>query len=128
LQVVEREPHISGQTGTTFTEEGGEVPTVQEIQGDEKVVIVQNKTSLEPVVPQIVTMRQARLALLGAGKLALVEAAIEALPEPPKTAAKIEWEYSQEVHRNKPFVQMLAQGLGLSQAELDQLFMVAATL
>jgi hypothetical protein len=84
--------------------------------------------TFEQQAPQIVTMRQARLALLGAGKLSLVEAAIDALPEPPKTAAKIEWEYSQEVHRNKPFVQMLAQGLGLSQVELDQLFIAAATL
>jgi hypothetical protein len=104
--------------------EGG-TPTPQVI---ENVVIVQNQPTPEPVVPQIVTMRQARLALLGAGKLALVEAAIEALPEPPKTAAKIEWEYSQEVHRNKPFVQMLAQGLGLTEAEIDQLFILASTL
>lgn len=81
-----------------------------------------------PAIPNVVTMRQARLALLGAGKLQLVEAAIESLPEPPRTAAKIEWEYSQEVHRNKSFVQMLAQGLGLTETELDQLFTVAATL
>jgi hypothetical protein len=127
-QTVEREPSTFIQTGTVLNEEGEEIPTIQEVQGDEKVVIVQNQPIPEPVIPQVVTMRQARLALLGSGKLPLVEAAIEALPEPPKTAAKIEWEYSQEVHRNKPFVQMLAQGLGLSQAELDQLFVVASTL
>ena len=41
-------------------------------------------------VPQTVTMRQARLALLGAGLLAGVDAAIASLPEPDKSAAIIE--------------------------------------
>lgn len=81
----------------------------------------------EPV-PQSVTMRQARLALLGAGKLADVDTAIAGLPEPERTAAQIEWEYSQEVHRDRPFVAMLAPALGLSEEALDDLFRVAATL
>lgn len=79
-------------------------------------------------VPQSVTMRQARLALLQAGLLAQVGAAIDQLPEPDRTAARIEWEYSQEVQRDKPFVQMLAPALGLDQAQLDALFIHAATL
>ena len=81
-----------------------------------------------PVVPQIVTMRQARLALLGAGLLAQVGAAINALPEPDQTAARIEWEYSSEVHRDKPFVQMLGGALGLTGEQLDNLFTQAAQL
>lgn len=81
----------------------------------------------EPV-PQAVAMRQARLALLQVGKLAAVDAAIDSLPEPDRTAAQIEWEYSQEVHRDKSFVQMLAPALGLSESDLDNLFRVAATL
>lgn len=81
-----------------------------------------------PTVPDRVTMRQARLALHAAGKLAMVEAALDALPEPPKTAARIEWDHSQEVHRNRQFVQMLGQGLGLSSQQLDELFILAATL
>jgi hypothetical protein len=39
-------------------------------------------------------MRQARLALLGAGKLTAITAAMNALPEPTKSAALITWEYS----------------------------------
>lgn len=79
-------------------------------------------------IPQSVTMRQARLALLGAGLLAQVDTAIDALPEPDRTAARIEWEYSQEVRRDKPFVQMLAPALGLDDEALDALFVHAATL
>jgi len=83
----------------------------------------------EPVaVPQIVTMRQARLALLGAGKLAAVNAAINALPSPTKEAAQIEWEYSQEVQRHNGFVSLLAPVLGMTEADLDALFVAGAAL
>jgi hypothetical protein len=79
-------------------------------------------------VPETVTMRQARLALLGAGLYAAVDAAINGLPSPQKEAARIEWEYSQEVHRNKALVQALAPALGLSGAQLDALFVAAAAI
>lgn len=79
-------------------------------------------------VPQVVTMRQARLALLQAGLLAGIEAAIAGLPEPQKTAALIEWEYSSEVHRGRAFVQTLGGALGLPDAALDALFVAAAKL
>ena len=75
-----------------------------------------------------VTMRQARLALLGAGKLGLIDAAIDSLPSPQKEAARIEWEYSQEVQRNKPLVLALAPLLGFDDAALDALFLAASVL
>lgn len=81
-----------------------------------------------PQVPSIVTMRQARLALHASGLLAGVEAAIEALQDPPKTEARIEWDFSSEVHRNKPFVEMLTVALGLTEQEVDDLFTLAETL
>ena len=80
------------------------------------------------VVPEAVTMRQARRALLAAGLLAAVEAAIDALAEPERSAARIEWEYSSEVQRHNGFVAQLAPALGLSDAQLDALFVSAATL
>lgn len=83
---------------------------------------------VEAYVPQVVTMRQARLALLGAGLLSAVDAAIEALPEPQKSAARIEWDYSSEVHRSRAFVQQLGAALGLTDQQLDALFTRAATL
>lgn len=81
----------------------------------------------EPV-PPFVTMRQARLALLAIGKLGDVDTAIDQLSEPNKSAARIEWEYSQEVHRDRPFVAMLAPALGLSDEQLDDLFREAGAL
>lgn len=79
-------------------------------------------------VPSIVTMRQARLALLADGKLSAVETAINALPEPQRSAARIEWDYSSEVHRDRAFVQTLGAALGLDSEALDALFTQAATL
>jgi len=81
-----------------------------------------------PGVPQVVTMRQARLALLGAGLLPMVDAAIAALPSPQKEAALIEWDYSSEVHRDSAFVLTLAAALNLSTEQLDSLFTQAAQL
>lgn len=81
-----------------------------------------------PPVPSSVTMRQARLALLGAGKLAAVESAIDALSEPAKTAARIEWDYSNDVRRHNGLVASLGPALGLTDAEIDALFRVAAGL
>ena len=78
-----------------------------------------------PVVPPSVTMRQARLALLGAGLLASVDAAIASLPSPQKEAARIEWEYATEVQRSSGLVPMMVGALGLDDAALDALFIEA---
>jgi hypothetical protein len=80
-------------------------------------------------IPRSVTMRQARLALLGAGLLSTVDAAIDAIEdETVKAAARIEWEYANEVWRESQFVQQLAGGLGLTGAQIDALFTAAAQL
>ena len=79
-------------------------------------------------VPQQVTMRKARLALLGAGLLSSIDAAIAALPSPQKEEAQIEWEYSGEVQRHNGFVSLLAPSLGLTDAQIDALFIEAAAL
>lgn len=78
--------------------------------------------------PSSVTMRQARLALLHADKLGMVTLAISSLPSPQKEAAQIEWEYAATVDRNSQLVAMLSAALGMAQEDLDQLFMLAATL
>jgi hypothetical protein len=80
-------------------------------------------------VPPAVTMRQARLALLGAGLLDDVEAAIDAIPDATqRAAARITWDHSQEVQRTNGLVVQLATALGLTEAQIDALFVEAATL
>lgn len=78
-------------------------------------------------LPQVVevSMRQARLALLAAGKLNDVSAVIAGLPEPLKTRAQIEWEYASVVRRDGPMLRLLQPALGWTDAEIDQLFISA---
>ena len=91
-----------------------------------------NETPIEIIpavmVPASVTMRQARLALHAAGLLSQVEAAIEALPEPNRTVARIEWDYASEVHRASEFVTLLGAELELDKQSLDDLFLKAREL
>lgn len=79
-------------------------------------------------VPASVTMRQARLALHANGLLASVPTAIAALPEPQRTQAQIEWDYSNGLERNNPFVATLGAALGLDGAGIDALFLQADAL
>ena len=81
-----------------------------------------------PPVPQSVTMRQARLALHAAGLLTSVNAAIAAMPEPDRTAAQITWEFAATVDRGFGMVPQLAAALGMTETQIDDLFIAAAQL
>ena len=90
---------------------------------DGKDVVLIPPEKQEPVVavPQTVTMRQARLALLAAGLLDTVDAAVASRG----AAAKIEWEYATDVDRDWPLVVQLGTVLSL---DIDALFLAAAEL
>ena len=75
-------------------------------------------------VPQQVTMRQARLALLSAGLLDDVEAVISAAGR----AAQLEWEYAAVVERSNPAVAIVQQQKALTDEQIDDLFREAAKL
>ena len=77
-----------------------------------------------PVVPSVVSMRQARLALYGAGLLDDVEAAVASSTKD----VQIEWEFSSELRRDWPTLVLLAGALNLTEAQLDALFIQASQL
>lgn len=85
-------------------------------------------------IPQEVTRRQARTALALAGKLALVQGCIDAIPDAmQREVVQIEWDDSQTFQRQRPTLVALATGaapygLGMTLAELDALFVEAAKL
>lgn len=74
--------------------------------------------------PTVVSMRQARLALLQSGLLDQVATAINAGSQ----ADQITWEYATEVRRADPLVANLSVALGLTELQLDGLFTLAASL
>lgn len=80
-------------------------------------------------VPKSVTRRQARQALLLAGILDDVQPALDAIPDATQRGLmQIEWDDSQEFHRNRPALLALASALGLTSEQIDELFITAATL
>ena len=80
------------------------------------------------IVPQRVTARQAQLALLDAGLLDDVDAIIEALPANVRAQVRIEWDRATHVERGSTVTQMVATALGLTAAQVDDLFVAAAVL
>lgn len=84
--------------------------------------------ALIPQVPQQVDMKQARLALLQSGFLSTVETILASMEGIEGQAARIEWEFSQYVHRNHSLVLVLGTALNLTETQLDDLFILAVTL
>ena len=111
--VVQPTAHPTPSLGEQVTPAG-----IEQVEG-----VWQQVWAIEPApVPSSVSARQARLALLGAGLLGDVEAALNSLSSPEKEAALIEWEYATEIRRDSPLVVSVAVGLGLSCEQIDQLF------
>lgn len=75
-------------------------------------------------VPQTLTIRQAKLILLQNNLLDDVDAAVAQADR----ATQIEWEYATEVHRTWPTLVAMASALGMTDAQLDQLFVEGAKL
>jgi len=89
------------------------------------VVIELNRPVVAPVVPAQVTRAQALVVLSQAGLVPAIEAAIDAKGEPAKTVASIAWKESLHFVRNGATVTMLAADLGLTDAQVDDLFIQA---
>lgn len=81
-----------------------------------------------PVVPEAITMRQTRLALLNAGLLSQVDAAIASLPPDERASAEIDWQYATIVERTSPLVLQISGALGLTSQQVDDLFIAGAAL
>jgi len=75
-------------------------------------------------VPQVVTMRQAELALLNANLLDDIEVLIPTLPR----VDQISWTRASTVERNNPLVAYIQSIKGLSDTDIDNLFIQAAGL
>jgi hypothetical protein len=80
------------------------------------------KAGVPPYAP--VTPRQARLALNAAGLLDAVNAAVNAAGG----ATLITWEYATQIERNDPLISQIGSSLGLTDAQIDDLFIEAIKL
>lgn len=75
-------------------------------------------------LPTVVTPWQIRKALNASGLRGLIEASVAGADQTTKDA----WEYALEFRRDNPLITGLAVALGKTEAELDDLFALAASL
>ena len=76
-----------------------------------------------------VTPRQMRQALILSGvSMQMIEDALGALPEPSKSLALTEWEYSIAFKRQNPLVRTVGVMLGWTSDQLDDLWIMAGKL
>lgn len=73
-------------------------------------------------VPYKISIRQAKLALLGAGLLDDIENAIAASAD---RSVQISWEYATEFERDNPLILYFQSRLNLSKEQVDNLFIQA---
>ena len=75
------------------------------------------------IIPKSITMRQARLYLYSVDKLEDVEAMVQIRKD-----WQIEWEYTSEVERSSLLISTIKDKLGLSDIEVDDIFIAASKL
>jgi hypothetical protein len=90
----------------------------------ETVWVIRPLTSeeLKSRVPYVITMRQARIILERENLLDDIDALVATLDR----EAQITWEYSTEVQRNHPLVAAVQQLKGLTESQLDNMFISAS--
>lgn len=103
---------------------------VQECRDDSDWSIVECGPLPEPEVPATISARQIRLWLISAGvSLAQIETMINNIEDPQQREyTRVEWEYAPYIERNHPMVAVFAAELGLTEAQVDDGFITAATL
>lgn len=79
-------------------------------------------------VPEVVTMRQARQAMLNAGILGQVDSLIAAMPGEEGESARIDWNHARDVKRDWPLIGALGPQMGLTEQQIDGLFIYAGSI
>lgn len=79
-------------------------------------------------VPDSVTMAQARIALQMFGKLDDIKSGLDALDEPARTTVLLAWEYAPMVSRSGALVTTLSSQFGMTDDDLDDLFIAAGNI
>jgi len=91
--------------------------------------IINTEDALPVIIPQSVTPRQFRVALIMSNiSMQSIEDMIAALPEPDQSIVRTTWEYSTVFERDNTILNNMAANMGLTQQEVDNLFILAEDL
>lgn len=116
---------VSQSNGSIILHTSSELTVEQLYQAEQALALLSefNPTS------QTVSPRQMRVALITNGiSLQDIEDVLNSLTEPQQSIARVTWEYSIEFNRNNPILTGLAPMLGLTEQQVDDLFILASTL
>ena len=81
-----------------------------------------------PNIPDV-TPRQIRQALILSGiSMSMIDTALGGLPEPTRSLAIAEWEYSNSFSRRRDLVESVGQMLGWNADQLDSLWLLAGSI
>jgi len=126
--------NIYAELGSSLQQIGGDRPDGWIVmQGErptpEHVAQADGAWAIPPApIPQSVSMRQARQAMLYAGILSQVDALIAAMPGEEGESARIDWNHARDVKRDWPLIGALGPQLGLTEQQIDDLFIYAGSI
>lgn len=81
------------------------------------------------IVPEKISSRQLRYQLILQGfNLETIEQALNQLPEPNRSLAKVDWEYATNFYRNNAMIVAVGQLLQLTEEQIDNIFIQGALL
>ena len=81
------------------------------------------------IVPEKISSRQLRSQLILQGfNLEAIEQALNQLPEPNRSLAKVDWEYATNFYRNNAMILAVGQLLNLTEEQIDNIFIQGALL
>jgi hypothetical protein len=96
---------------------------------DVKNKILHNRYNIiTKFVPDEIPLWAFRSSLLLNGLDGQVTDLIDALPEPQKSVAKIQWEYGNFIVRDHPLIISLSSALGLTTEQVDNVFLTGSLL
>jgi hypothetical protein len=123
------------EANEAFAQENGWIPAQGSAIGDLWDGESFTKPAPVVVIPQVVTRRQAKQALLlakdglGATLLSKVQPAIDAIQDATQRALiQIEWDESLDFERTRPSLIAMGTAIGLDSSGIDALFIAAAAL
>lgn len=119
---------VTNGTSTAEFSTQQEALTYAQNMGWPQTVSTINEEEVSPI-PASVTPRQIRDALSLSGiSVDAINSMISSLPSPQKDLVYNAWEYSTLFERDNPHLNAMAPALGLTPSQVDQLFILAATL
>lgn len=110
----------NAQTGET---------TERELTQEEIAEIEKMQAEIEEYVPEKISSRQLRSQLILQGfDLLSIENALNQLPEPSRSLAKVDWEYATNFYRNHDMIIAVGKLLNLTSEQIDEIFRQGAKL